>query len=109
MDVETLGVSEKRKFVEDNGEFPINGEVKTATITPGPRRKKIKRRKNPNVERTPLMLFNETFPQLEIQLVKVTGPSHEPEFVMAIEFEGIDLYLCYSTNAMKLYSKLRSA
>ena len=55
--------------------------------TPGPRRKKFKKQKK-DVDKSALMLFNETFPSVEFTLESSSGPSHQPEFVMFVALEG---------------------
>ena len=59
-------------------------------ITAEPQRKKQKIRKQKNdLEKSPLMLFNEVFMKAtEFNLESSTGPSHDPEFLMSIILEG---------------------
>ena len=87
--------AEKRKVDEASSGDDL---TKTETIknvlatntanTIGPKRKKLKKHKK-DVERSPLMLFNETFPSTEFIVESATGPSHEPEFVMSASLEGV--------------------
>ena len=95
MDNSHANVSEKRK-IEESIESDVRivkmdtGHVQpdASQTTPGPKRKKLKKQKK-NVEKTPLMLFNEIFPSVEFNLESCSGPSHEPEFVMSVVCEGI--------------------
>lgn len=96
MDNSQTNKSEKRKIGETTIE-DVRVKMETDhvpnTKSPGPQRKKLKKARK-NVERTPLMLLNETFPSLEFILESAGGPSHQPEFLMSLVLEG-DLFVNY--------------
>ncbi|XP_028404643.1 double-stranded RNA-specific editase 1-like isoform X2 [Dendronephthya gigantea] len=84
--------AEKRTIHEvstDDAKMETDNALATNTAnTSGPKRKKIKKHKN-DIDKSPLMLFNETFPATEFILESSSGPSHDPEFVMSVSLDGV--------------------
>ena len=92
MNTSAENVGEKRTIEEategDVRDVKMNlGDHVEPNMTPGPKKKKFKKQRK-DVERSALMLFNETFPSVEFTLESSSGPSHQPEFVMSVVFEG---------------------
>ena len=92
MDTSHENMAEKRKIAEaQEGDLRVvkmdeddHAESKT---TPGPTRKKFKKQKK-DVDKSPLMLFNELLPSAVFTLESSSGPSHQPEFIMSVVVEG---------------------
>ena len=97
MDTSHENMAEKRKIEEaQEGDLRVvkmdeDDHVQSKT-TPGPKRKKFKKNKK-DVDKTPLMLFNEKFPSVAFSLESSSGPSHQPEFIMSVVVEGTILKL----------------
>ena len=92
MNISHINVAEKRSIEQvTEGDVGVSklmeGDHVHPNTTPGPKRKKLKKQRK-DVERSPLMLFNETFPSVEFILESSSGPSHQPEFVMSVLLEG---------------------
>jgi hypothetical protein len=105
MDNSKINVAEKRSIEVMENDVGVSVKMQEEHVHPnadpnttaGPSKKKLKKRKD--VDRTPLMLFNETFPSLGLTLESCSGPSHQPEFVMSVLFEG-QFYI----NTINVYS-----